>query len=213
MKKLLFTLTIGATLALAACSGEDTESNGGETSEVSTENSTEVSSEASEVSFADATVGDEISNDYGTYEIVKVSEDVGSFETGVVSFDVPKAFLAKFTPDGEDGFLLEDAPNVDGKMNVVVTLVSAENSGEEYVTFSPFNAKSFVGGSKPYGAQMYLNEGDSDVSAGDSQDFVTAYNVEDEDLAEVSKVKIEQRAPSSDNRSQGEDVEFTITFE
>lgn len=217
MKKLISVFVFVTLIMLAACGGGDSESEGAEEpsqkGEVDAIAEEPVADEAEEVTLTEASEGDIATNDYGAYEIVKVADNLGSFETGPVSFTVNRAFLAKFTPNDPEAFLFESDPNVDGTIHVLVTIVTAENFGEEYVSFSPFNAEAFVGGSKPYRGQAYLNEGESEISAGKSEEFVTAYNLEDEDLAGVTEVDVKQSGPAADSMRIGDDVEFTITFE
>lgn len=216
MKKYLLTAIFGIAIVLGACGEGNTDSAESiEPNEAATETSGSESAEETveEVSIETAEAGDVVESDIGTYEIVKVAENVGSYESGPVTYIVDRAYLAKFTPNDSEAFLFENEPNVDGTIHALVTIVTAENSGEEYVTFSPFYAEAFVGGSKPYRGQAYLNEGESDISAGKSEEFVTAHNLEDEDLASVTEVNIKQSGPAADNMRIGDDVEFTISFD
>lgn len=226
MKKYLLTVILGIAIVLGACgegntdSAESiepneaaTETSGSESAEVGETAEETVEEVTAEVSIETAEAGDVVESDIGTYEIVKVAENVGSYESGPVTYIVDRAYLAKFTPNDSEAFLFENEPNVDGTIHVLVTIVTAENSGEEYVSFSPFNAEAFVGGSKPYRGQAYLNEGESEISAGKSEEFVTAYNLEDEDIAEVSEVSVNQSGPAADSMRIGDDVEYTINFE
>lgn len=223
MKKSLLAFLFGTAVVLGACGAEETEppeevteASGSESTAETASAGTEQAEEASGVTFETAEVGDVIEEgeDEGTYEIVKVAEDVGSFESGPITFTIERAYLAEFTPNESDAFLFEDYPSVDGVIHTLVTVVSAENTGEEYVAFDPFHSDVFVGGSKPYEAQAYLNMGETDISAGKAEDFVTAFNLEDEDLAEITEINVKQYAPSGgDYMKVGDDVEFTISFE
>lgn len=216
MKKLLLTLLFGFILVLGACGGGGEDEGSGSSEEGSKEGSTEateVAAEASASTIDSAEAGDVVEVDFGSYEIVKAADNVESFETEDATIDVVKAYLAEFTPSEDDVSLFESDLNEDGVINVAVTVIDVENSGEEYVTFSPFAADVFVEGSKPYGGQMGLNTGDSDISAGKSEQFVTAYNLEDEDdLNAISELTIEMWSTRTEESSP-EDLEFTAKFE
>lgn len=209
----ILTVLLGVALFLAACGSEGAPESSVEAEETKETEAGSVEEVTAEVSIETAEAGDVVESDMGTYEIVKVAENVGSYESGPVTYIVDRAYLAKFTPNDTEAFLFENEPNVDGTIHALVTIVTAENSGEEYVTFSPFYAEAFVGGSKPYRGQAYLNEGESDISAGKSEEFVTAHNLEDEDLASVTEVNVKQSGPAADNMRIGDDVEFTISFD
>lgn len=189
MNKKLLTAIIGTSLILGACGDESTE-------EATKEN---VQTEEA-VSIEEAKVGDiVVDEDYGEYEVLKVANPVESAETADVSVSLSKVLLATFTPSVPDMFGGET------ELPVVVTLISAENGADGEVTFSPFNGN--VDGNE---AVMGLNSGESSITPGSQQDFVTAYHA---DSTDISSTDIFIKSPSQNALSIGDDVEFTVTFE
>lgn len=209
MKK-WFALLLSVIL-LSACS--DNGENNEETKSPNTDK--EVSEKANkeenqkeEVSFNDAKAGDTVIDDWGTYSIEKISEPNSTLESGPITFKIQKVFLAKFIPNQENESFFEQ-----DEYNLAVSLINSENMSDDIVTFSPFAAKVTTNTQGQYEAQMGLNSGDSEHIGPVKEEFITAYNLEEENLNDITELNFKFSPASIDSTSVGEDIITTVKFE
>lgn len=222
MKRTLLAILFGVAVVLGACgSEEEGEAEVIENQADSNESTSEVSTEEDvEETNSDTTEEEtpedsgELTSDKGTYNIVKSTEGAATLEVEGVTVEVVNAYLAEFTPDDPGRPSFVDSVREDGTINVFVTELLVENGEDEYVEFSPHRGDVFVGGSKPYGRQRDLFDGDSEISAGSSETYVTAYYLEDEnDLNAITEVRSVLGPIKTADGQLGEKFEITVMFE
>jgi hypothetical protein len=204
VKKVLFVLSFSAVTILTACGGNN--GNKGDTAEANSVN-TSTTENIEYASIEDATEGDQVESNFGTYNVI-ASGELSATELSWEGLDteITNAFLATFTPAEEEQDFFDEE-----EMQVLVVTYTSENHSNEEMSFHPFSADVTVS-SNQHEAAMYLNEGDSDHRAGVIQEQVIPYDLEGADLEEVEEAVIYIPSPSSNSRSIGDEKEVQISF-
>ncbi|GAA0427370.1 lipoprotein [Virgibacillus salarius] len=220
MNKLFTVGVLSFSLFLGACNDDepaDASNNEGskEPKEVETTEAhadEEKAQEPEVVTFEEAVEGDAIKNEYGTYTIVKATDANQQHETGPIKFELKKVLLATFEPNEENVFLFEEE-GTKIPMNLAITLIESENTSDDTVSFHPFTTRVTTETKGQYEAQTYLNEGESEHVGNVIQEFVTPFNLGDEDLESLTSLKFTFDPPSSESTINGEEVQTEVTFE
>lgn len=151
--------------------------------------------------------------EFGTYRIIKQAEDVDAFEVGKMYIEVKRAYLAEFLPEEEETELVfgEEDPEEPEVIHAFVTEIAIENNEEEFALFIPFAAELHVGDSISYDGEL-LSSSNHQIPSGGTEEFITAYDLEGADLAQIEEVPVVMWAPWTEEAPQ-EDLEFTVEFE
>ncbi|TFJ90652.1 hypothetical protein [Lentibacillus salicampi] len=162
-----------------------------------------------EIAFSDAAKGDTVIDDYGTYTIKKVTEPSNpTHETGSITFSLNKVLLATFKPNEESASFFDRE-----ELKLAVMLIESENNSEDTVSFHPFSTTVTTNTKGQYDAQTLLNKGESEHIGQVTQEFRTAFNLEDENLDEIKEMTFILDKPSKDSMSFGEEVKIDVTFD
>lgn len=210
MKKVLLALLFGL-LVLTACGGneENTENADPVEGVDSAEQNAEQDESKEKITLHTAQSGDSVESDWGTYIIKKVVETNSQHETGPIQFVLQKVILSTFEPYEENKFLFDDQDN----MNLAIALIESENMSDDTVSFHPFSTKVTTDTKGQYGAQSGLNTGDSEHIGNVIQEFVTPFNLENEDLNAIKELTFVFDGAAKDARTIGDDVTIKVFVE
>lgn len=166
MKKFMISMGLIGLMAITAACGEESsgdedpgteESSGSEDAEAveTTGEEAETQEEAVTKELIEASEGETVENDAGTFTVEHKLDDVGTFEQGPITFNIDSV-MAVSGELSEEEFSwtdLED-PNVE----FVQVEMSAENSSEETLTFYPDQATITTNTGEQLESDMFLGD-------------------------------------------------------